>query len=107
LYSFPEFSAYKIGGAIMDEKDVFDIRDPKNEYEPCPKCNGTFGKGIASRNGRTFVRCTICNHEGPSIEEPIGKEWLTWPVPLHERDRIVFEAWNEAAKKARSSTPTS
>lgn len=87
----------------MDNNDVFDIRDSKNAYEPCPKCNSTFGKGITSRNGRTFVLCMNCNHEGPSIEEPTLEQWATWPIPLHERDRLVFEAWNEAAKKAKAS----
>jgi hypothetical protein len=81
----------------MSNSAAFDICDSRNIYEPCPRCNATSGMGLTSRANRLYVRCD-CGHEGPSVDTPSLEHWSTWPVPSHERDRLAFEAWNEAAK---------
>lgn len=79
---------------------IFGIRECLNIYEPCPKCHATTGIGLTSRPGRLFVHCN-CGHVRPEVEAPAADQWVTWPVPWHERDRLAFEAWNKASVAAR------
>lgn len=87
---------------MAHEGEFFDIRDGRHVYEPCPKCKATSGMGLSSRGNRLFVRCE-CGHTGPGVEIPPPDQYLTWPVPWHERDRLAFEGWNAASREARQS----
>jgi len=89
----------------MSGEVLFDICDARNVYEPCPKCRATSGMGLTSRANRLFVRCD-CGHEGPGIDVPLPAQYDAWPVPWHARDRLAFEAWNQASKTAAIVTST-
>ncbi len=54
-------------------------------YVPCPVCHSVVGMGISTRNGYQFVRCTSCDHEGPTIQ---------CIQPSSGIDKLTFDAWN-------------
>ncbi len=62
----------------------FDIRDPKNRYLPCPRCQTTLGMCLERKQGVLAVVCTKCSFRGPGF---VG-------YPSHLQDRMAFEAWN-------------
>lgn len=96
------------GKVSPPNSEFFDIGSARNVYQGCPKCLATLGMGLTSRGGgrlgdergRLFVQCTRCGHEGPSVETPKAAEYDTWPVSWDQRDRLAFEAWNNASKHA-------
>jgi hypothetical protein len=72
---------------------AFDLNDGRNVYQPCPSCKKHYGVGLIQRRGRQAIECD-CGHRGPEIDIPTLEQWVSWPVPRHERDRLAFDGWN-------------
>lgn len=77
------------------EKEVFDITDPKNKYEQCPRCESEFDMGLVRRNGKLAVECMHisgdgqqCDFRGPEIAGDAGSD----------QDKAAFDSWNSICR---------
>ncbi len=75
-------------------KPDFDIRDSRNQYQPCPNCHWEIGMVLLTRDRTAFIVCSICDFEGPKIP---------FEQPGAEVDRQAFEAWNNLERPQHSA----
>lgn len=64
-------------------REIFDITDGGNKYQPCPECGVKIGMGLSSRRGKCYVQCGHCEAKGPQV-----------PDGGCEQDKAAFDAWN-------------